>query len=416
MGDLLFLAHRIPFPPNKGDKIRSYHLLRFLARNYRVHLGAFVDDRSDWKHAPALHQLCTGKVFLRPLSRTQALARSLKALATGKPLGLSYYGDRPMGQWVQDITTQYPLEGVVVFSSVMAQYLPMLPSEIPAVVDFVDVDSEKWRAYSETSRPPLSWIYQREARTLLAFERQIAAQAEASVFVSPAEAQLFRHLAPEVAKCVFSVPNGVDAHFFSPERHYPSPYHSEQRVLVFTGAMNYRPNIDAAVWFAETIFPEILKAVPSACFYIVGAQPAEAIRRLAAHQRVYVTGTVADTRPYLFHACAAVAPLRIARGVQNKVLEAMAMARPVLATPEAGEGIDLPPICRDLMNGSPNELMEKAINMLLKGDEAGAGWIGRKHVLQNYCWDHHLERFTELLNHPSSVSATSVVKEAIGGG
>jgi sugar transferase (PEP-CTERM/EpsH1 system associated) len=207
MGDLLFLAHRIPFPPNKGDKIRSYHLLRFLTRNYHVHMGAFVDDKLDWKYIPELEKLCTGKVFLRPLPRTLALARSLKALTTGKPLSLSYYEDRHMSQWVRDIAAQHPLEGIVVFSSVMAQYLPILPPEVPTIVDFVDVDSEKWRAYGEASRPPLSWIYQREARILLAFERQIAAQVEASVFVSPAEAKLFRRLAPEVAERVFSIPN-----------------------------------------------------------------------------------------------------------------------------------------------------------------------------------------------------------------
>jgi sugar transferase (PEP-CTERM/EpsH1 system associated) len=408
MGDLLFLAHRIPFPPNKGDKIRSYHLLSFLTQSYRVHMGAFVDDNSDWKYVSELQKLCAGKVFLQPLPRTLALARSLKAFAAGKPLSLSYYGDPRMSQWVQDITTQYTLEGIVVFSSIMAQYLSIFPPEMPAVVDFVDVDSEKWRAYSETSPPPFSWIYQREARTLLAFERQIAAQAKASVFVSPAEAKLFCRLAPEVAERVSFVSNGVNADFFSPDRHYLSPYRSEQRVLVFTGAMNYRPNIDAVIWFAEAIFPGILEVVPSACFYIVGAQPVEAVRRLAACRQVYVTGTVADIRPYLAHACMAVAPLRIARGVQNKMLEAMAMARPILATPEAGEGIDLPQACRNLVGGTPKKLMEKAIDLLLKGDESGAGAAGRRHVLQNYCWDNHLECFAELLNN-SSRSIASVV-------
>jgi glycosyltransferase involved in cell wall biosynthesis len=186
-------------------------------------------------------------------------------------------------------------------------------------------------------------------------------------------------------------------------------------VLVFTGAMNYRPNIDAAVWFAETIFPGILEIVPSACFYIVGAHPAEAVRRLAACRQVYVTGTVADIRPYLAHACAAVAPLRIARGVQNKMLEAMAMARPILATPEAGEGIDLPQACRNLVSGTAKELMEKTIKVLSKGDGI-AGTVGRKHVLRNYRWDNHLMRFAELLNNPSSVPIVSEVKEITGGG
>lgn len=359
MGDLLFLAHRIPFPPNKGDKIRSYHLLHFLAQRYRVHMGAFVDDGSDWKYTTDLQKLCTGEVFLRPLSPRLALARSLKGLIIGKPLGLSYYEDRHMKQWVQDIAMRYSLEGVVIFSSTMAQYLPILSPEIPIIVDFVDVDSEKWRIYSRASMPPFSWIYRREARTLLAFERQIAAQVKTSVFVSQAEAKLFCRLAPEVAHRVAYVSNGVDTDFFSPDRHYPSPYESNQQVIVFTGAMNYRPNVDAVIWFVKSVFLKILEVVPSACFYIVGAQPTKAVRRLAAYPQVYVTGTVTDVRPYLAHAYIVAVPLRIARGVQNKMLEAMAMARPVIATPEAEEGIDLPQICRYLIGITPEELKEK---------------------------------------------------------
>ncbi|ABA58441.1 glycosyl transferases group 1 [Nitrosococcus oceani ATCC 19707] len=415
MGDLLFLAHRIPFPPNKGDKIRSYHLLRFLASRYRVHVGAFVDDPVDWKYASDLHRLGVDELCLRPLPRALALARSLTALVAGKPLGLAYYKDRCMSRWVQDIAARPSLEGVVVFSSVMAQYITMLPRQVPAIVDFVDVDSEKWHAYSQTSSPPLSWVYQREARTLLAFERKIAAQAKAATFVSSVEAELFRRLAPEVAKQVFAAPNGVDTDFFSPDRHYPSPYPPEQRVLVFTGAMNYRPNIDAVIWFTKTIFPKILAVVPAACFYIVGTQPAEAVRRLSAERQVYVTGTVADMRPYLAHARAAVAPLRIARGVQNKLLEAMAMARPVIATPEAAEGIVLPPVCENLVSATPNQFAAKTIAVLLQGKGKEAGRKGREHVLQNYHWDNHLERFSELLTHPSLAPIISVAKEATGG-
>ncbi|ADJ28640.1 TIGR03087 family PEP-CTERM/XrtA system glycosyltransferase [Nitrosococcus watsonii] len=415
MGDLLFLAHRIPFPPNKGDKIRSYHLLRFLASRYRVHVGAFVDDPVDWKYASDLHRLGIDELCLRPLPRALALARCLTALVAGKPLGLAYYKDRCMSRWVQDIAARHSLEGVVIFSSVMAQYLTMLPRRVSAIVDFVDVDSEKWHAYSQTSSPPLSWVYQREARTLLTFERKIAAQAQAATFVSSAEAELFCRLAPEVATQVLAAPNGVDTDFFSPDQHYSSPYRPEQQVLVFTGAMNYRPNVDAVIWFAEAIFPKILAVIPAACFYIVGTQPTEAVRRLSAGRQVYVTGTVADMRPYLAHARAAVAPLRIARGIQNKMLEAMAMARPVLATPEAAEGIDLPPACENLVSATPDQFAAKTIAVLLQGKGEEAGRKGREHVLQNYHWDNHLERFSALLRTPFPRPLIGAEKEAIGG-
>ncbi|CAH9019201.1 TIGR03087 family PEP-CTERM/XrtA system glycosyltransferase [Candidatus Nitrosacidococcus sp. I8] len=397
-GDLLFLAHRIPYPPNKGDKVRSYHLLSFLARYYRVHVGAFIDDPDDWQYAAYLQKLCKGKVQLYPLSRNQALFRSLIALTTKKPLGLAYYQDSSMAKWVQDIAKHYCLKQVVVFSSTMAQYLKYLPASLSTIVDFVDVDSEKWRAYSKTSFFPLSWIYKREANTLLDFEKKVAGQVDASIFVSPAEAKLFCTLAPDLSERVFSISNGVDIDFFSPDHCFPSPYNPENKALVFTGAMDYRPNIDAVIWFTKHIFPKILKEVPSACFYIVGSHPAKSVRALTSHDRVYVTGSVPDVRPYLAHASGVVAPLRIARGIQNKVLEAMAMAKPVLATPEAAEGIELPQACLALIGRNVEDLVIKGINLLRKGDELGTGKIGRNYVFTNYRWEHHLQFLSQLLN------------------
>ncbi|CAB1276777.1 TIGR03087 family PEP-CTERM/XrtA system glycosyltransferase [Candidatus Nitrosacidococcus tergens] len=397
-GDLLFLAHRIPYPPNKGDKIRSYHLLSFLARYYRVHVGAFIDDPEDWQYVSHLQALCKGEALLRPLSRNQALFRSLVGLTTKKPLGLAYYQDDSMTKWVQEIARCYTLKKVFIFSSTMAQYLKYLPLSLSTIVDFVDVDSEKWRAYSKTSFLPLSWIYKREANALLDFEKEIASQVGASIFVSQAEAKLFCTLAPDLSEKIFSISNGVDIDFFSPDHCFPSPYNPESKVLVFTGAMDYRPNIDAVVWFTKHIFPKILKEVPSARFYIVGSHPAKPVRALISHDHIYVTGSVPDVRPYLAHASGVVAPLRIARGIQNKMLEAMAMAKPILATPEAAEGIELPQACHALIGKGIEELVTKGVNLLQKGDELNAGKIGRNYVLNNYCWEHHLQSLSQLPN------------------
>jgi sugar transferase (PEP-CTERM/EpsH1 system associated) len=337
MRDLLFLAHRIPYPPSKGEKIRGWHFLRHLAETRRVHLGCFVDDEPDWAHVPFLREL-VGETCVLPLRGPRALARSLPALVTGRPLTLPYYHDRRMARWVRQLRQDRPMT-VFVYSSAMAQYVP---SDVgsPRIIDFVDVDSQKWRDYSQRKAWPMSWVYRREGETLLSAERRIAREFDASIFVSEAEAALFRRLAPESANRVATVSMGVDSGHFSPDVGYPDPYDGAgPSTLCFTGMMDYWPNVDAVTWFVRSVFPRIRRIRPAARFWIVGANPARAVQQLADEPGVAVTGRVPDTRPYLAHATAVVAPLRIARGVQNKVLEAMAMGRPVIASAQAFEGL-----------------------------------------------------------------------------
>ena len=228
---------------------------------------------------------------------------------------------------------------VFVYSSSMAQYVAN-DAGSPRIIDFVDVDSQKWRDYSERRRWPMSAVYRREGQTLLAAERRIAREFDASIFVSEAEADLFRRLAPESAHRVSAVSMGVDTERFSPEVDHPDPYDGAgPSTLCFTGMMDYWPNVDAVTWFARSVFPRIRRARPTARLWIVGANPARAVQQLADEPGIVVTGRVPDTRPYLAHATAVVAPLRVARGVQNKVLEAMAMGRPVIASAQAFEGL-----------------------------------------------------------------------------
>jgi polysaccharide biosynthesis protein PslH len=206
------------------------------------------------------------------------------------------------------------------------------------IIDMVDVDSEKWRHYAMATSGLSRLVYAREARTLLALERRAARLADRVVFVSGAEADLFRRLAPEVASRVAHVDNGIDCRHFDPLPGFPDPF-DETSAIVFAGTMDYRPNVDAVEWFASRVMPLLRSDAGRASFWIVGANPSAAVRRLARDD-IRVTGRVDDVRPYLAHAAAFVAPMRIARGVQNKVLEAMAMAAPVIATPQAIEGLE----------------------------------------------------------------------------
>lgn len=338
MDAILYLTHRIPWPPNKGDKIRSHHILRYLLRRYRVYLGTFIDDPEDAAYVPELERCCAS-VCVRPLAPGRAKWRSLSALLTREPLTLPWYRDAALQHWVDRVLKEQEITRALVFSSAMAQYLPRR-ADLTQVVDFVDVDSDKWTQYAASKSWPMSAIYRREGRQLLRYERRVAARSEASLFVSPDEAAAFRALAPESAARVHALNNGVDAAYFDPQQlPAQSPYPDAVQPLVFSGAMDYWPNVEAVVWFAESVLPRIRQERPDARFYIVGSRPAPEVRELERHTGVEVVGRVDDMRPWVGHAAVSVAPLRIARGVQNKVLEAMALARPVVASPQALEGI-----------------------------------------------------------------------------
>ena len=416
MQHLLYLVHRIPYPPTKGDKVRSYNLLKYLAGRYRLHVGAFVDDDADFAHAPALRELCE-ECHLVKLNPALTRVKSLLGLATGEALTLPYYRSASMSRWVNGVLRATPLHGALVFSSAMAQYV-MSATDMPRVADFVDVDSDKWRQYAATQSWPYSAIYRRESRAVLRYERHVAEQFDATVLVSAAEAALFRQLAPESAHKVWHVNNGVDADYFSPDRTYVNPYGDSKRVLVFTGAMDYWPNIDAVVFFARAVFPAIRRRFSDATFCIVGARPAPEVKKLAELPAVSVTGAVPDMRPYLAHARLAVAPLRMARGVQNKVLEAMAMAKPVLASPQAAEGIEARIGPELLVAVDEADFIRQAAQLLECDDAAALGTAARSRVLASYVWASSLVRFEQLFarGSGSAVAQHPMLEKALRAG
>ena len=390
MEDLLLLIHRIPYPPNKGDKIRSYHLLKHLARHYRVHLATFVDDPDDWQYVPHVEALCASSHFAR-MHPLLARVRSLQALLKNRSLSLEYYRDAGLARWVDQTVSAQGIVRVLVFSSAMAQYADRY-RDARRVVDFVDVDSDKWRQYAEKKSFPMSWIYHYEARQLLRYERQVARDYDASLFVSAPEAELFRTLAPESSARIGHFSNGVDTDYFSPHEAHASPYAPGERALVFTGAMDYWPNVDAVQWFCDEVFPALRRRFPDLRFYIVGSRPSPAVQLLAQREGVQVTGTVPDVRPYIAHAAVAVAPLRIARGIQNKVLEAMAMATPVVVSPQALEGIDAVP-GSELVLAEDAPAFADAVGALLAGQQEAAAAIGqaaRAKVQSQYSWSSNL--------------------------
>lgn len=386
---LLFLVHRIPFPPNKGDKIRSYHLLRYLSEHYRVFLGGFIDEPEDWQYESRVRELCEDSCFVA-LNPRKAKWKSLKGLLSGDALTLPYFQSDTLSKWVNERLRQHDIQRAVVYSSAMAQYVRgEMPPIASKVVDFVDIDSDKWRQYSVRKPWPLSWVYRREADCLLAFERQVAADSHGSLFVSSAEADLFKKLAPEVAEKTGFYNNGVDVEYFSPQHVLSDPFDRDEKPLVFTGAMDYWPNVDAVCWFANEVFPLLRMVDNRLRFYIVGSNPSGTVKKLGRMPGVVVTGRVKDVRPYLKHALLAIAPMRVARGIQNKVLEAMAMAKTVVVSPQALEGIDADHGRHVLLANEGQEWLT-LIKSVMDGDLGELGDAARAKVMSDFCWEDNL--------------------------
>ena len=395
MANILFLVHRLPFPPNKGDKVRSFHLLKHLAARHRVFLGTFVDDPDDLQHIETVRSFCSG-LYIARLEPKFAKLRSLNALLADDPLTLRYYRDAGLQGWVENTCRSQKIDAAVIFSSAMAQYVESIP-RLQTVVDFVDVDSAKWTQYTPNRRWPMSWLYRREGRKLLAYEREVAARSARSFFVTVAEVELFNRLAPECAVRVEPVCNGVDADYFAPDESRASPFSVDETPIVFTGAMDYLPNIDAVRWFVSEMMQALLEKRPQLRFYIVGRSPTPEVLALAG-ENVIVTGTVPDVRPYLQHAAVVVAPLRIARGIQNKILEAMAMARPVIASTECAAAVDAEFGTELKTATTPTDFVTE-IDALLRDPECclNIGRAARRRVIAQYSWEAHLAKIDHYL-------------------
>ncbi|TAL84402.1 MAG: TIGR03087 family PEP-CTERM/XrtA system glycosyltransferase [Rhodanobacter sp.] len=415
MQSILFLCHRLPWPPDKGDKIRSYRVLRRLAEHYRVYLGTFVDDPADWQYLAAVEALCA-EVCVRPLKPWSARRRALASLVRGEPLTVGVYRDRVMRRWIERLLVKEKLELALCYSSGVAPFLMPHP-QLRRVMDFVDVDSDKWRQYAQSHRGLKQIVYGREARRLAEFERTVATQFDASVFVSKAEAGFFCRDMPEPAGKVHGIPNGVDAVYWDPQRIYSNPYRQGERVVVFVGAMDYRANVHAAQWFARDVWPRILARRQDARFYIVGSKPTAAVRALGELAGITVTGRVEDVRPYLAHAHAVAAPLRIARGIQNKVLEALAMEKALLATPEAWEGIEDFEGRQGCISDSPEIMAAEALRWL---DEAQSVRVpaARAMILSHFDWARNLDIYQSVLcdaqNGAAHIHAARVAGSRVG--
>jgi sugar transferase (PEP-CTERM/EpsH1 system associated) len=330
--NIFYICHRIPYPPNKGDKIRSFHQIKHLSKRHTVHLACLIDERDDLEHINILKKYCSS---IDSEFRDKSTARFLAifSIFSRKPLSVAAFYSKKLKKKITQRLNTEKFDRIIVFSSGMAEYVKNI-THIPKIIDFVDVDSDKWKLYASYQPFPFSQIYQLEAKRLALYEEVVAKVFDHSIFVSEKEATLFRQRVKNIPISVIS--NGVDIEYFSPNG---DGFHPNEPGIVFTGAMDYFPNIDAVRYFCSEIFPLVRKIIPEVIFYIVGRNPTRQVKALGRLPNIIVTGSVSDVRPYLLKGCVSVAPFRIARGIQNKVLEAMSIGLPVVGTSNAFQGI-----------------------------------------------------------------------------
>jgi sugar transferase (PEP-CTERM/EpsH1 system associated) len=399
---ILMLTHRVPYPPDRGDRIRSFHLLKFLAARAEISLACTTTEPVATETQQILHDLCA-RFEICPLTNAGRAARAAWSLATGRSATAGYFWHSRLAATISDWARQEKFDAVLCYCSGMFRYTQLRQlAGAKLVVDLVDVDSQKWLECSQHARWPKSWLYRVESKRVARLEKQVASEADAVTVISAEEQTLFGKIAPGGAAVVAG--NGVDLEYFRVRPELPAV---EPHTCCFVGVLDYAPNVDGVDWFCTRVWPAVRASVPDAKFLIVGKSPNETVRRLAKLDGVELHPDVPDVRPYMSRSAVAIAPLRFARGVQNKVLEAMAMGKAVVATPQSLEGLHSAAQGALLETVRPEEWFDRIISLFNDRPQvAQVGRMARTYVEHWHSWEACLEPLALLFS--NSVSTTSV--------
>lgn len=386
---VLLLCHRAPYPPVAGSKVRAFNVLRHFGRQgHAVTVATLAHSAAELAEAQALRDHCA-EILIDRVDAPIAWMRAFASLPTACPSSFAYFHSSSLRRRLRRSLRADSFDLIFVHSSSMAPYVEGVSGPVK-ILDFCDMDSQKWREYSRQRRLPLSLGYWLEAVKLERTEARLAPRFDLCTCATRAELESLRALGIESPADWF--PNGVDGEAFQPADGY------DANRIAFVGRMDYYPNQQAVTEFCRHVLPLLQQRRPTLRFDIVGANPPPSIRLLAHLTGVTVTGTVADVRPYVQRAALTVAPLRIARGTQNKVLESMAMGVPVVCSPEVEKGVDALAGEHLLCASGHDELVREIERVLdsaaLRRQLAHAG---RERVLTHHAWSASMARLDSLV-------------------
>jgi polysaccharide biosynthesis protein PslH len=398
---MFFICQRVPFPPDRGDKITTFNEVRHLSTKHEVHVFCLADGTADLDNIPGLRRYAQS-VTAVPVLGWESKLRALKAMFAGEPLSVAAFNEAELHNVIRRQFTELRPDLIMVYSCNVAQYAEHFP-QVPRIMQFAELDSSRWGQFARRSRLPLRWVYAIEQQRFFAYERHIARTFSHALVCTAAEQRDFERLIPGVP--VSLVGNGVDLDYFRSKGIAKRP-----GSIVFTGVMDYFPNIDAVVWFCDKVLPIVQQQIPEAALTICGSRPTAAVRRLAKRRGVAVTGRVPDTRPYLDGAEVFVAPMRMARGIQNKLLEALAMGLPCVASEAAAAATNVPDGLGILAADDPDEFALHVVRLLRDGAfRATMAGKARAAAELNYRWDVQLaclDRVIAVLSPGSALSAS----------
>ena len=402
---IFFVCQRVPFPPDRGDKIATFNELRHLSAAHEVHVFCLADGMQDLDNVGDLRNY-VASVTTIPVIGVASTLRAVRALLFGGSLSVAAFNEAELHAAIMQRFLELRPDLIIVFSSNVAQYAEPFP-DVARIMQFHDLDSQKWGQYAQRSRIPLKCIYEIEQGRLLAYERSIARRFSYALVCTAVEKRDFELLIPGVPVGV--VGNGVDLDYFRPAGSSKRP-----ASIIFTGVMDYFPNVDAVLWFCDEILPVVQKQVPEANLTICGSRPATAVRRLSKRRGVTVTGRIPDIRPYVDQAEVFVAPLRMGRGIQNKLLEALAMGLPSVASTAAWSGTLVPKGKGVLVTDNPREFAEDVVHLLRDSDYRSAMARRARVAAETNCrWEEqmsHLDQVIEAVTVMWRSSASSPVE------
>lgn len=397
--NILFIAQRIPYPANKGEKIRSFHQIKYLAeQGHKITVLSPYEKKEEQSFALQLSQFDSISCECIPLE--SKLLRLISGLVKNESLSVANFYNKILQKKIDIAIESNNFNAIICTSSAVAKYIfcsstlnnqtnkPML------LMDFMDLDSDKWQQYANTSNWPMTWVYQREAKILAEYEQKIVQHFTACFFIADAEVSLFQTKSKH-SQNVYTLGNGMDTKTFFPAK---TPPNNEYPVFLFTGVMDYKPNVDAVIWFVQNIWSSLLSKYPKAKFIIAGMTPSPAVKELQNISGIEVTGYVDDILPYYHQSDYFVAPFRLARGVQNKVLQAFACGLPVISTPMGAEGIDCSEK-KDILLANNKEEFLAAIALLEQDYELKNSIKENALILINekYSWEGKLQILENIL-------------------